>query len=95
MARSYYYNDQKLNQFIQPMIKKYYNYTHQKLVEEEITTKNKIENISNKIKGTEANIKETDEILSKLNGLLSDLKYKNSQEEQNSKNQIRSKGNLF
>jgi len=95
MARSYYYNDQKLNQYIQPRIKKYYNYTHQKLVEEEITIKNKIENISNKIKGTETNIKETNEILSKLNGLLSDLKYKNSQEEQNSKNQIRSKGDLF
>ena len=39
--------------------------------------------------------KETNEILSKLNGLLSDLKYKNSQEEQNSKNQIRRKGDLF
>ena len=26
MARSYYYNDQKLNQYIQPRIKKYYNY---------------------------------------------------------------------
>ena len=59
MARSYYYNDQKLNQYIQPRIKKYYNYTHQKLVEEEIAIKNKIENISDKIKGTETNIKET------------------------------------
>ena len=41
MARSYYYNDQKLNQYIQPRIKKYYNYTHQKLVEEEAQIKKK------------------------------------------------------
>lgn len=50
MARSYYYNDSKLNQYIQPRIKKYYNYTHQKLVEEEINIKNKIEQYSARIK---------------------------------------------
>ena len=59
MARSYYYNDQKLNQYIQPRIKKYYNYTHQKLVEEEVSIKKKIDDMSQKISSTEENIKET------------------------------------
>ena len=57
MVKSYYYNNQKLNQYIQPRIKKYYNYTHQKLVEEEISIKKRIEEESKIIKKIELDIK--------------------------------------
>ena len=50
MARSYFYNENKLKEYIQPRIKKYYNYTHQKLVQEERSIKQKIENESKRIK---------------------------------------------
>ena len=88
MARSYYYNDQKLNQYIQPRIKKYYNYTYQKLVEEEVSIKKKIDDMSQKISSTEENIKDTNQINNKLNSFLSEIKWRKSQEEQISKNNI-------
>ena len=94
MARSYYYNDQKLNQYIQPRIKKYYNYTHQKLVEEEVSIKKKIDDMSQKISSTEENIKETNQINNKLNSFLSEIKWRKSQEEQISKNNIINKKEL-
>jgi len=94
MARSYYYNDQKLNQYIQPRIKKYYNYTHQKLVEEEVSIKKKIDDMSERISSTEENIKETNQINNKLNSFLSEIKWRKSQEEQISKNNIISKKEL-
>lgn len=88
MARSYYYNDSKLNQYIQPRIKKYYNYTHQKLVEEEVSIKKKIDDMSLKISSTEENIKETNQITNKLHSFLSEIRWRKSQEEQISKNNI-------
>ena len=65
MARSYYYNDSKLNQYIQPRIKKDYNYTYQKLVQEEISIKQKIENESKTIKKIELDIQKGREIQDK------------------------------
>ena len=94
MARSYYYNDSKLNQYIQPRIKKYYNYTHQKLVEEEISIKKKIEDISERINGTEENIKETNQIVGKLHSILSEVKVRIIDEEKNSENALIDKGEL-
>ena len=95
MARSYYYNDSKLNQYIQPRIKKYYNYTHQKLVEEEISIKRKIEDMSGRINGTEENIKETNQIVGKLHSILSEVKVRVMDEEKNSENAVIDKGELI
>jgi hypothetical protein len=67
MVRSYYYNNHKLNQYIQPKIKKYYNYTHQKLVEEEISIKQRIEEESKIIRKIELDIKKGREIEHKYN----------------------------
>mgnify|MGYP001170937337 CR=1 FL=1 len=94
MARSYYHNDSKLNQYIQPRIKKYYNYTHQKLIEEEISIKKKIDEMSIRINGTEKNLRETNQILNKFHGLQSEVRLKISDEEQHSKNKIIDKGEL-
>ena len=94
MARSYYYNDSKLNQYIQPRIKKYYNYTYQKLVEEEVSIKRKIDEMSQNISSTEENIKETNEIKNKLHSYLSEIESRRSQEEQISKNNIIGKKEL-
>ena len=88
MAKSYYYNDSKLNKYIQPRIKKYYNYTHQKLVEEEVSIKKKIEDMSSRINFTDANIKETNQILNKLHSLLSETKSRISKEEKDSINKV-------
>ena len=76
MARSYYYNDSKLNQYIQPRIKKYYNYTHQKLVEEEINVKNEIEKYSKRLN-------EINELLRELSNL--EKNYQSKKEEINQK----------
>ena len=94
MARSYYYNDSKLNQYIQPRIKKYYNYTHQKLVEEEVSIKQKIDNMSKKIDSTQYNIKETNRILNRFHELLHTVQVRNREEEQLSKNKVLDKGEL-
>ena len=95
MARSYYYNDQKLNQYIQPRIKKYYNYTHQKLVEEEDRIRKKIEEESNVIKQYEKSIKETRELENKLNEIKSAAENKIYNEEQLEKKKIEDNVNIL
>ena len=95
MARSYYYNDQKLNQYIQPRIKKYYNYTHQKLVEEEDRIRKKIEEESNVIKQCEKSIKETRELESRLNEIKSAAENKIYNEEQLEKKKIEDSVNIL
>ena len=95
MARSYYYNDQKLNQYIQPRIKKYYNYTHQKLVEEEDRIRKKIEEESSVIKHCEKSIKETRELESRLNEIKSTAENKNYNEEQLEKKKIEDSVNIL
>ena len=69
MARSHYYNKQKLNEYIQESVKtrteKYYNFTHQKLTEEEEQIKKKIQEESTVIKQCEQNIKKTKEVENK------------------------------
>ena len=94
MARSYYYNDQKLNQYIQPRIKKYYNYTHQKLVEEEAQIKKKIQKESDVIKQCEKSIKDTREIENRLNEIKISAENKIHSEEQIKKKQIEDNINI-
>ena len=50
---------------IQPHIKKYIDYTHQKLVEEEEIIRGNMSDMSSEIKTIEFNIKDTKNILSK------------------------------
>jgi hypothetical protein len=94
MARSYYYNDQKLNQYIQPRIKKYYNYTHQKLVEEEQKIKDSIQKESEIIKKIEDNIKKGREIESKYSQHKYNLEDQIREEENREKSKIESKGEV-
>ena len=94
MARSYYYNDQKLNQYIQPRIKKYYNYTHQKLVEEEQKIKDSIQRESEVIKKIENDIKKGKEIETKYSQQKYDLENQIREEENREKSKIESKGKV-
>ena len=94
MARSYYYNDQKLNQYIQPRIKKYYNYTHQKLVEEEQRIKDSILRESEIIKKIEDDIKKGKEIETRYTQLKYNLENQIREEENREKKEIESKGEM-
>ena len=94
MARSYYYNDQKLNQYIQPRIKKYYNYTHQKLVEEEITIKQRIEKESETIKKIESGIKKGREIQEKYSEQQRYLENEIQREEREQRSKVEEKGDI-
>lgn len=71
MARSHYYSKQKLNEYFQKNVKdrteKYYNFTYQKLSEEEDVLKKKIKKEFERIKISEQSIKETREIGTGLN----------------------------
>ena len=71
MARSQYYSKQKLDEYIKENVKgrteKYYNFTYQKLVEEENQIKKKIKEESAVIKQCEKNIKEAKDITTRLN----------------------------
>jgi len=94
MARSYYYNDQKLNQYIQPRIKKYYNYTHQKLVEEEIAIKQRIEKESETIKKIESGIKKGREIQEKYSEQQRYLENEIQREEREQRSKVEEKGDI-
>ena len=94
MARSYYYNDQKLNQYIQPRIKKYYNYTQQKLVEEEISIKKRIGKESETIKKIELNIKKGREIEDKYSEQKRVLEIEIQKEERDQRNRVEKSGDI-
>ena len=94
MARSYYYNDSKLNQYIQPRIKKYYNYTYQKLVEEEQRIKDSIQKESEIIKKIEDDIKKGKEIETKYSQQRYNLENQIREEENKEKSKIEDKGEV-
>ena len=94
MARASNYLDQKLKKHIQPRVKKYNDYTYQKLVQEEETIRNKISDMSSEIKTIEFNIKDVKKDLSKASELVSDANARMNKEEQESKNNIISSGTL-
>lgn len=94
MARASNYLDQKLKKHIQPRIKKYNDYTYQKLVQEEETIRNKISDMSSEIKTIEFNIKDVKKDLSKASELVSDANARMNKEEQESKNNIVTSGTL-
>ena len=94
MTRASNYLDQKLKNNIQPRIKKFNDYTYQKLVEEEETIRGKINEISSEIKTIEFNIKDTKNILTKSSSLLSEANARMGNEEQESRNSIVTSGTL-
>ena len=94
MARSYYYNDSKLNQYIQPRIKKYYNYTYQKLVQEEISIKQKIENESKTIKKIELDIQKGREIQDKYSEQQRLLENEIQREERDQRTKLENDGDI-
>jgi hypothetical protein len=88
------YLDQKLKKHIQPRVKKYNDYTYQKLVQEEETIRDKISDMSSEIKTIEFNIKEVKKDLSKASELVSEVNARMNKEEQESQNNIISSGTL-
>jgi 5-methylcytosine-specific restriction endonuclease McrA len=95
MARSYYYNNQKLNQYIQPRIKKYYNYTHQKLVEEEISIKRRIEDESKIIKKIELDINKGRDIENKYTNQQRVLESEIKKEEREQRSKIEKNSDII
>jgi 5-methylcytosine-specific restriction endonuclease McrA len=98
MARSHYYSKQKLNEYFQKNVKdrteKYYNFTYQKLVEEENQIKKKIQEESAVIKQCEKNIKEAKDITTRLNEIKVLAENKIRSEEQIEKKQIEDNINI-
>ena len=94
MTRASNYRDQQLKKDIQPYIKKYYDYTYQKLVEEEEIIRGNINDMSSEIKKIEFNIKDVNKDLSKASELVSDANARMNKEEQESKNNIVTSGTL-
>ena len=94
MTRASNYLDQQLKKNIQPRIKKYNEYTYQKLVEEEGTIRGKMKDMSLEIKTIEFNIKDVKNILSKSSSLVSEANARMGNEEQESKNSIVTSGTL-
>jgi hypothetical protein len=94
MTRSSNNLDQKLKKLIQPRIKKYNDYTYQKLVQEEETIRDKISDMSSEIKTIEFNIKDVKKDLSKASELVSEVNARMNKEEQESKNNIVRSGTL-
>ena len=94
MTRASNYRDQQLKKDIQPYIKKYYDYTYQKLVEEEEIIRGNINDMSSEIKKIEFNIKDVNKDLSKASELVSDANARMGKEEQESRNSIVTSGTL-
>ena len=92
MVRVSNHRDQQLKKDIQPYIKKYYDYTYQKLVEVEEIIRGNINNMSSEIKTIEFNIKDVNKNLSKASELLSDASARMNKEEQEAQNNIISSG---
>ena len=88
MVRVSNHRDQQLKKDIQPYIKKYYDYTYQKLVEEEEIIRGNINNMSSEIKKIEFNIKDVNKDLSKASELVSDANARMNKEEQESKKKL-------
>ena len=94
MTRASNYRDQQLKKDIQPYIKKYYDYTYQKVVEEEEIIRGNINDMSSEIKKIEFNIKDVNKDLSKASELVSDANARMGKEEQESRNSIVTSGTL-
>ena len=92
MARASNYRDQQLKKDIQPYIKKYYDYTYQKLVEEEEIIRGNLNDMSSEIKTIESNIKNVKKDLSKASELLSDASARMNKEEREAQNNVISSG---
>ncbi len=93
-TRAINYREQQLKENIQPRIKKYNDYTYQKLAEEEGTIRGKMKDMSSEIKTIESNIKDVKNILSKSSSLLSEANARIGKEEQESRNSIVTSGTL-
>ena len=93
MARSNYYNNQKFNEYIQSRLKKYHDYTYQKLTEEEDILKKKIKKGFEIIKTSEQSIKESREIGTELSENKKSVENENAKEESEQRDKAKINGN--